>query len=77
MSNERTLKLTNGNTITLTPESDPRIKDSFIRHGDYHTAPYIRVLTRSIKGARELVKELQAWGAKVDALGERCLVVKA
>jgi hypothetical protein len=69
------LKLSNGIILVLTPAAEPRIKDSFIRAGAVASDDFVRILTRTIKGARELTRELRAWGATVDALGPRTLKV--
>lgn len=63
------LTLSNGIKLNITPAADPRIKDSFGRDG------FVRVLTHTQKGARELVREYRAWGADVAVLGTRCLKV--
>lgn len=69
------LTLSNGMTLTLTPSTEPRIKDSFLRAGATKSSDYVRILARTVKGARELTRELRAWGATVEVLGSRCLKV--
>jgi hypothetical protein len=70
-----TLTLTNGNVLDLSPSHDPRIKDSYLRQRSWSSDGYVRILTKTQKGCAELVRELQAWGAGVDKLGGRCLIV--